>query len=104
MEPKYKKVQELTNKGYECYLSSDGTKYWFLNGKRHRLDGPAFIGQYGDKHWYLNGVKVQEEEFKKVQECPLRDLPLYLNTNLAPLVKWRLKKVSTKTIIKLIDK
>jgi len=34
---------------------SDGSKAWYLNGKRHRVDGPAIEGTNGSKAWYLNG-------------------------------------------------
>ena len=34
---------------------SNGTKYWYVNGKRHRLDGPAIEWNNGDKEWYLAG-------------------------------------------------
>ena len=36
---------------------SDGSKYWFLNGKFHRADGPAieYRNGFGNKFWYLNG-------------------------------------------------
>ena len=26
---------------YDVQLDPDGTKYWYLNGKYHRKDGPA---------------------------------------------------------------
>ena len=32
-----------------------GDKSWFLNGKRHRVDGPAVKFANGDRFWYLNG-------------------------------------------------
>ena len=32
-----------------------GTKTWFLNGKRHRVDGPAIEWANGTKEWFLNG-------------------------------------------------
>jgi hypothetical protein len=32
-----------------------GTKYWYLNGNRHRVDGPAVEHSSGSKYWYLNG-------------------------------------------------
>jgi len=33
-----------------------GTKRYFNDeGKRHRLDGPAFEGSDGSKFWYING-------------------------------------------------
>jgi len=33
----------------------NGDKYWFLNDKKHRIDGPAVIYEKGDKEWFLNG-------------------------------------------------
>jgi len=36
---------------------SDGSKEWFLNGKCHRVDGPAVKWDYGSKFWYLNGKR-----------------------------------------------
>ena len=33
----------------------NGTKEWWLNGKRHRTDGPAVEWSTGSKAWYLNG-------------------------------------------------
>ena len=41
---------------------SSGTKSWWLNGKRHREDGPALEYPSGDKEWWLNGKPVTEEE------------------------------------------
>ena len=34
---------------------SDGDKWWLLNGKLHRTDGPAFEHPSGYKAWYLDG-------------------------------------------------
>jgi hypothetical protein len=33
----------------------DGSKEWYLKGKRHREDGPALEHWNGSKLWYLNG-------------------------------------------------
>jgi len=44
---------------------ADGDKYWYLNGKRHREDGPAIEGADGSKAWYLNGKPLTETEFKQ---------------------------------------
>jgi len=33
----------------------DGSKEWYRNDKRHRIDGPAYEDVDGLKHWYLNG-------------------------------------------------
>jgi hypothetical protein len=42
----------------EC---ADGTRFWYLHGKLHREDGPAIEYPNGDCFWYLNDVKVTEE-------------------------------------------
>jgi hypothetical protein len=44
---------------------ADGDKWWYLNGKLHREDGPAIEYASGDKRWYLNDDLVLEEEHKK---------------------------------------
>jgi len=48
-----------------AYEGANGNKFWWLNGKRHREDGPAREWADGDKAWYLNGKKVTEEEHKR---------------------------------------
>jgi len=40
----------------------NGTKYWYLNGKRHREDGPAVEYPNGTKYWYLNNEEVTWKE------------------------------------------
>ena len=50
---------------YEVKVFDDGIKFWWLNGKRHREDGPAVDDPNGTKEWYLNGKKYTEEEFNK---------------------------------------
>ena len=115
MEPEYKEVKNLTKVGYELHINvygskqwyldgelhreggpaiewADGDKWWFLNGKQHREDGPARVWASGSKEWFLNDIKVSERDFKEVWECPLDRLPLYINTEFAPIVKRRLSK------------
>ena len=57
MELKQVKMIEYTVKVFD-----NGDKYWFLNDKIHRIDGPAVEYANGNKRWYLNGKKVTEEE------------------------------------------
>ena len=45
----------------ECTTDPNGDKYWRLNGKRHREDGPAVEFANGDKEWLLNGEPVNPE-------------------------------------------
>ena len=47
---------------YTVRVDKTGTE-WYLNGKRHREDGPAREYASGTKVWYLNGKKLSEEEF-----------------------------------------
>ena len=49
---------------YEVEVDSNGTKYWYLNGKLHREDGPAVEWSDGSKYWCLNGKKITEAEHK----------------------------------------
>ena len=37
-----------------CKTDGNGTKYWYIEGKRHRADGPAVEWANGDKEWYFN--------------------------------------------------
>jgi hypothetical protein len=43
------------------YVDEDGTKYWYLNGKLHKEDGPAVEYVDGTKHWCLNGKLHRED-------------------------------------------
>jgi len=38
----------------------NGDKYWYLDGKLHREDGPAREYADGEKHWYLHGKLHRE--------------------------------------------
>ena len=46
---------------YTVKVYADGTKYWYLNGKHHREDGPAVEYADGTKEWYLNGKHHRED-------------------------------------------
>jgi len=45
-----------------CETYANGTKHWWLNGNRHRSDGPAIEYANGTKVWYLNGEQVAMED------------------------------------------
>ena len=42
---------------------TDGSKWWFLNGELHRVDGPAVEWSNGNKYWYLNGKEYTEDQY-----------------------------------------
>ena len=46
---------------YTVEVFDNGTKYWYLNGKRHREDGPAVELANGTKKWYLKGKLHRED-------------------------------------------
>ena len=39
-----------------------GYKEWWVNGKLHREDGPAVYWSNGYKEWWVNGREVTEQE------------------------------------------
>ena len=45
----------------ELIIGQNGTKLWWLNGQRHREDGPAVEFPNGTKYWYLNGKSHRED-------------------------------------------
>ena len=36
-------------------IDPDGSKHWWVDGKRHRTDGPAVEWITGSKRWYVDG-------------------------------------------------
>jgi len=50
---------------YEVRVYKNGDKYWYLNGKYHREDGPACEYSNGDKYWFLNNKNYTEADFNK---------------------------------------
>jgi hypothetical protein len=46
---------------YTVKVNTYGTKFWYLNGKYHREDGPAIEYASGNKFWYLNGKYHRED-------------------------------------------
>ena len=53
------------------YAYTNGTKYWYLNGKLHREDGPACEWADGHKSWYLNGKKYTKKEYNNVKHIQI---------------------------------
>jgi len=48
---------------YNVRVYKSGSKFWYLNGKLHREDGPACEYTNGDKYWYLAGVEYTEKKY-----------------------------------------
>ena len=52
-------------KEYTVRIYNGGTKFWQLNGKLHREDGPAFEWADGAKQWWMNDKYLTEKEFNE---------------------------------------
>jgi hypothetical protein len=83
---------------YKVKVYDDGDKYWYLNNKLHREDGPAVECANGDKcwflydklhredgpalecasykQWYLNGTKYTKQEFNEKMNPSAKELPV----------------------------
>ena len=48
---------------YTVKVYTNGDKYWCLNGKFHREDGPAVEYADGSKSWRLNDKEYTEQEY-----------------------------------------
>ena len=44
---------------------ADGSKEWCLDGKLHRVDGPAVEFANGSKYWYLDGKELTQAQWKQ---------------------------------------
>lgn len=64
----------ITNASGPAITRSDGSKEWFLNGVRHREDGPAIEGPLAkdsDHIYWLWGVPLTPEEFSSYRKADL---------------------------------
>lgn len=51
-------------------IIEDGTKYWWLNHKLHREDGPAVESHNGIKQWWINDNEITELTSKLKEDHP----------------------------------
>lgn len=47
-----------------------GAEEWYLNGKRHCDEGPAVRTTKGDRQWWIDGTQFTEQGFLKRREDP----------------------------------
>ena len=52
---------------YTVKVYKSGNKEWYLNGQRHREDGPAIEWISGYKEWWVNG-KLHREDGPAVED------------------------------------
>jgi antitoxin component YwqK of YwqJK toxin-antitoxin module len=60
----------MSNTQTKKLVSPDGTIVYYLNGKMHNLEGPAYIpeGNMKQKEYYINGIKYSEIEWKAAKK------------------------------------
>lgn len=85
----YKTYPQFKGVGYEYTVIKSHAWFelttYYLDGKRHRTDGPAMIYDYGSRtveYYYLHDTLIYQdglELFHKLNSIPLKDLPKYLN-------------------------
>jgi len=68
-----------------------GTKRWYLNDKRHRVDGPAIEYPNGSKQWWLNGEFSYE--LKPIGEY------LLIEDGLPSEVEWLGEQVTQRKVL-----
>jgi hypothetical protein len=44
-----------------CEVDMYGIKWWYVNEKLHREDGPAIEWPDGEQRWFLNGILHRED-------------------------------------------
>ena len=49
-------------------LHEDGTKFWYLNGKNHKMYGPAIEYSDGKKYWFIDGKQVSQLQCKLLHD------------------------------------
>ena len=52
------KLHRVDGPAVEC---ADGSSSWWLNGNLHRVDGPAVEWHTGSRQWFLNGKRHRED-------------------------------------------
>ena len=70
---------------------ANGTKSWWLNGKYHRVDGPAIERADGRKQWFLNNLWIFTLE-------PIGEY-LIIEDGLPSTMEWLGKPVSTLKVL-----
>lgn len=73
----YEYVNELGIKTTLPALEYETGKYWYINGKLHRTDGPAIEYSDGSKEWYINGEQHRTDG--PAVECPNGYRTWYIN-------------------------
>jgi hypothetical protein len=44
---------------------TNGSKAWYVDNRLHRLDGPAVEWADGSRQWWVNGERLIQEQFNR---------------------------------------
>lgn len=60
----------MSNTQTKKLVSADGTIVYYLDGKMHNMEGPAYIpeGDKKRKEYYINGIKYSEADWKAAKK------------------------------------
>ena len=78
----------------------DGSKHWYVDGRLHRLDGPAIenvdhnLRDSFNRRWYIDGVQWNRRDYRDLIR-EVKDMPLVLR--LVDPRKW-VRDFNLKTI------
>ena len=50
----------------ECKIDANGNKFWYLNDKYHREDGPAIEYADGRTYYWINGKHIPQLDNKHI--------------------------------------
>jgi len=65
----HKKNTNIKHNPYApAYIDLAGYKVYYIEGKIHRLDGPAVMWANGEEEYWINGEELSKEEFEKHPE------------------------------------
>lgn len=53
-----------------AYEETGGYKAWWVDGNRHRIDGPAIQYEGGINEWWVNGTPFTKEDFEQLYGTP----------------------------------
>ena len=52
-------------------IHADGSQQWWVDGKKHRIDGPAYVDADGTQEWYVKDRNITNEVRKWMKSCDI---------------------------------
>jgi len=60
----------MSNTQTKKLVTEDGTIIYYLDGKMHNMEGPAYVpqGDRSKREYYINGIKYPEADWKAAKK------------------------------------